>query len=335
MTAEQADAIRSGAVSRPVAPADRPAALDRGWTIHVENAHMLRGPMATVGAMLQRTLGGMPLRGNLYGSPPGSPATGVHHDAYDAVVVQFAGRKRWYVWDRTELGLPADPVLSMPWRDHDPHVGASAARTIVLEPGDVLVVRRGDPHAAVALAGGMSLHGTFMVAAPTAQDFLRHVATAAAQDESCRTVLPPPGLRVDDRTADWAAGALVGLLRWLEGADHVALVEDFLRQWVVQAPPPSDRAEADPPVEAAAGDPRLHARLGGRPFALLRSSVVVQQAERPLTPAMLHLVSRCMADPDGWHAVDREPGWSAAAAAELEDLVSSDVLAVRTGPQVP
>src|SRR4051812_36851524 len=114
-----------------------------------------------------------PVRCNVFLSPSSAhPGFSYHRDLVDAVVVQISGQKQWQVWDGPRLTGPDDVSEAEQAPDLD----------VVLSPGDVLVVRRGDWHKPLAVGHEASLHLSFGIERTTEQEFSRWLVEQAANE---------------------------------------------------------------------------------------------------------------------------------------------------------
>lgn len=134
-----------------VGRADRVLELVRsGHSLVLEQLERVVPSLGRLCARVQDELAGETCA-NVYYTPGASTCFHPHFDTQEVFVLQCAGRKRWRLWDRAvHLPLPRDgkrPVGSL----------GEPLRELVLEPGDVLYLPRGQVHAAEAL-DGPSLH---------------------------------------------------------------------------------------------------------------------------------------------------------------------------------
>ena len=98
--------------------------FDGGATIVLQGLHRFWPPLRRFCRELEDALG-HPCQVNAYLTPPGAQGLAVHHDSHDVFVLQAFGTKQWEV----------DAGEQEPW-------------DLVLEPGDVLYLPAGTPHAA-------------------------------------------------------------------------------------------------------------------------------------------------------------------------------------------
>lgn len=116
-----------------------------------------------------------------------------HFDTQQVFALQLVGRKAWRLY-RGRFAAPAERngfrSTDVPPEQKRQMMGEVEAR-IELTPGDLLYVPAGQFHEALALDEA-SLHVSFGVMQPTAQDFIESLVEALPQDPLFRTPLPHP-----------------------------------------------------------------------------------------------------------------------------------------------
>ncbi|WP_372056624.1 cupin domain-containing protein [Tistrella mobilis] len=123
--------------------------------------------LAALAAMVERHVEA-PVTINAYASFTRDGAFQIHRDGHDVLVVQITGRKRWFCHGRR-----SDPPFGGDTVDPRRDPGPPEAE-MVLAPGDLLFLPRGDYHRAeVAEAGGQSLHLTLAIQRPDGAEVLR------------------------------------------------------------------------------------------------------------------------------------------------------------------
>ncbi len=138
-----------------------------------------------------------------------------HRDGSHVLAVQISGEKEWRLYAapgqidaRSGLDVDAD-------RPTD---------AFIMEPGDVLYLPHGYPHAATA-RGGTSLHLTFTITEPTPLDLVESLLSTFA-DSSGYLLERHYRMRLEDK----ADAVIKALLYHLECVDSQALVDTALRQ---------------------------------------------------------------------------------------------------------
>ena len=142
--------------------------------------------------------------GVLFVTPAGHDGFKPHHDSTDSFVVQLAGTKRWRVWD-----TPA-PRLGLAGGDSAEDLGEPGL-SLTLQPGDVLYVPHGTPHAAAA-EDSISVHLSIGVEARPWRDHIRSVVDMLLAGDEFREV---PGLAAgnDEAVATEQLAELLAALR--------------------------------------------------------------------------------------------------------------------------
>lgn len=166
--------------------ADRAALLEAfasGWLLlfcHLGRHHAPLGEaIARCEAELQ-----LPLRANVYLSPPASQGFKLHWDTHDVLVLQIDGEKTWHIHD-SPIELPHEEQLKQL-----PALAPKAGKLaeVTLRPGDVLFLPRGYVHAAEA-RDTHSLHITVGLRSLTVGDIaLRAFRADSLGNEALRRV---------------------------------------------------------------------------------------------------------------------------------------------------
>ena len=133
-----------------------------------------------------RSLLRVPVRFNLYYSPPDDQLFPRHYDVTDMFIFQIEGRKRWQVFEpklRFPLSRHTDNNPDYP-EDEVPYID------YVLNAGDVLFVPKGHTHI-VSTANSSSLHITAAVFFPTALDYLSLLTASWPDNEDKRKPISP------------------------------------------------------------------------------------------------------------------------------------------------
>lgn len=159
------------------------ARLAEGATLVLNGVEAWSPVVARLCAVLGRRVRGSSWA-NLYLTPPRSHGFAPHTDDTDVFVLQLRGEKRWTL-HAPPTALPPLGPISKRFDDAD-----ATAETIVLRPGDLLYVPRGQAHAA-ATGEHDSMHLTVAIAPATWATVL-HAALdeLAARDERLRHAVP-------------------------------------------------------------------------------------------------------------------------------------------------
>jgi bifunctional lysine-specific demethylase and histidyl-hydroxylase NO66 len=159
-----------------------------GATLVLQGLHRTWPPIRSFADELAAQLG-HPVQVNAYVTPPENTGFAAHYDVHDVFVLQFAGRKRWRIYEPV---LPV-PLRDQPWQDRKSAVDARAAESplidCVLEAGDMLYLPRGYIHAATSL-DGISGHLTIGVHPVTRRMLADHILATLSDDVELRRSLP-------------------------------------------------------------------------------------------------------------------------------------------------
>lgn len=136
-----------------------------------------------------------PVQVNAYLSPPDEQGLDVHFDYHDVFVIQLSGSKHWTVWDRLDRSI--DPVkTAFKIAKPDPAELGDPLLEFTLQPGQILYLPRGYPHAATT-THEPSDHLTVGLIAINWMRYMRHALDLAASRGELRASLPADLLRAD------------------------------------------------------------------------------------------------------------------------------------------
>lgn len=177
-----------------VAPSSLDALVraNAGHCVQLEHAERCSPIVGDCAVSLRATNDLRRVRANLYLNPPGGGgSTAPHRDYGSVIAVQVAGRRRWRVWDQDLLECATAPTTRMRATLHaDPDVDdVPPAVDTILEPGDVIFVRGGDPHAVETVGDADSVHITFMSTAPSFVDLAYAMVDQLTDDPALRRPL--------------------------------------------------------------------------------------------------------------------------------------------------
>jgi len=193
------------------------AGLADGATLVLQGVHRVWPPVGEFARNLAADLG-HPTGANAYLTPPGDQGFRTHYDTHDVFVLQIAGTKRW----RVHRPTVEDPLPSQPGRTEEitATTDQQPVLDVVLEPGDVLYLPRGWPHAAQARRD-LTLHLTVGVFPITRYALVEALLSVAADDPALRGSLPL-GMDFTDPAAL---------------AAPLAETTSHLRDWLAEVPP--------------------------------------------------------------------------------------------------
>ena len=164
--------------------------LEQGATVVLDLAERLTGGLAAIADVLQTALGA-PVSCNIYCSWEQHRGFPSHFDTMDVFALQIEGEKIWRLYDgrfHNPVEQPGYNYSSLPRHHHDKAKG-NLLEQVVMTPGDVLYIPRGQYHDALA-SKSASLHLSFGVTEATGQDFVTMLANSLIDDPLFRAALP-------------------------------------------------------------------------------------------------------------------------------------------------
>ncbi|MEI7606647.1 MAG: cupin domain-containing protein, partial [Rhodospirillaceae bacterium] len=171
---------------RQLSPAAIHALAAQGVSLVINRIGQLVPEIQTINRMLERHLGHT-VNTNAYVSFREDSAFKAHWDDHNVLVLQLAGHKRWWLYGHPYAYPVKAPAFIGP---HFPNPGSPEVE-LVMSPGDILFVPRGDVHKAV-VEGENSLHLTIGLKPRLGHEVVAWLArTAQAEEEWLRRdVLP-------------------------------------------------------------------------------------------------------------------------------------------------
>jgi lysine-specific demethylase/histidyl-hydroxylase NO66 len=213
-----------------------------GATVVFQGLHRSHPPLVDLISELELELG-HPCQANAYLTPPGSQGFAVHSDTHDVFVLQTAGSKRW--------------ELHPPEGDEEP----------LLEPGHVMYLPTGTPHAARA-QDAVSLHITIGINQLTWRGLVeRALGSLAAEVPS--THLPAGYLDDPQVLAHQLGRHLSDIADRLRDVDPASALRQEVRRFLTSRPPRLEGALVDGLVLDAIDDDTLLRRRPGHPCVLM------------------------------------------------------------------
>ena len=213
-----------------------------GTTVVFQGLHRSFPPLIDLISQLELELG-HPCQANAYLTPPGSQGFAVHSDTHDVFVLQTAGTKQW--------------ELHPPEGDEEP----------LLEPGHVMYLPTGTPHAARA-QDTVSLHITIGINQLTWRGLLRRTLAETLAQEPDRH-LPAGYLDDPSQLSAGLADRLVALADRLRSVDAEAAARQEIRRFVTSRPPRLEGAVVDGLALEGIEDETLLRRRPGHPCVLV------------------------------------------------------------------
>lgn len=186
------------------------ALLRSGASLVANDIDTLTPALAGFAAALEHALDAK-VQANLYCSWRERQAFDSHFDTHDVYAVHIAGEKLWRLYETRADRPIAHPRFKSFGQDwHDSSKGA-VAQEVLMRPGDLLYIPRGQYHDALALSDG-TIHIAFGVTHVIGIELLDLLANMAVEDSTFRSNMPRSA---DGKAA--VAGWLADLAERLEG----------------------------------------------------------------------------------------------------------------------
>jgi hypothetical protein len=218
-----------------------------GATVVFQGLHRSFPPLVDLISRLELELG-HPCQANAYLTPPGSQGFAVHSDTHDVFVLQTAGTKQW------ELHPPPQ----------NPEQGDEAP---LLEPGHVMYLPTGTPHAARA-QDTVSLHITIGINQLTWRGLVeRSLSQLAAEVPSEH--LPAGYLEDPQALAHQLGSHLSDIADRLRAVDPATVVQQEVRRFLTSRPPRLEGALVDGLALGSITDDTVLRRRPGHPCVLV------------------------------------------------------------------
>ncbi len=154
-------------LKRVVLPDQLQRFCQEGLSIALNQVHQAVPTLTALITMLEQALPAR-IQTNLYASFGRESAFRAHYDPHDVLVLHLHGRKRWFCYGHRPDACAQSTVIP------DQHL-APVQWEVVLEPGDILYIPRGEVHRA-SVEGEASLHLTNSLLWPRGSDLLKWLA---------------------------------------------------------------------------------------------------------------------------------------------------------------
>lgn len=162
--------------------------LAKGASLVLNDIDALTPGLVSVAQVLEDTLD-TKVQANLYCSWKAHKAFLSHMDTHDVFAVHVEGRKQWLVYEgRAEHPINHPMFKGVPQEVIDKAKG-KVLMDIVMEPGDLLYIPRGQYHDALAESGG-TVHIAFGATSVIGIDIVTALIEAAVHDPLLRANLP-------------------------------------------------------------------------------------------------------------------------------------------------
>lgn len=173
----------------------------------------------------------VPMRSNVYLSPPSSRGFDLHWDTHDVIVLQISGTKRWHIYDNP-VELPHEHHLQQKSRILEQAVKMTE---VVMTPGSMLFLPRGYVHGAET-EDGHSLHITIGLRSLTIADvILGEFRRKSLLDIDMRKVV----LFDDAQDETRLAAARDAIRRVIETMDIDGALDDVHKSFIKSRQPPA------------------------------------------------------------------------------------------------
>jgi hypothetical protein len=214
-------------------------------------------------------------------------------------VIQISGEKRWRIYDPPI----SDPVWVM--KNHRYDLSESEPRLdVVLNAGDVLFLRRGDPHEVACVGDDASLHVNLRIFPTTGQSLLDWLVQEAVELPWMRRSMPY-ALDGDDSAPErvaWVGMVVRELTSWLASQDASELLDQYLNHRAASAEmpgllslptlacPPAARLAISVPITLA--HPMIRARISGKTLYALGQVIELPEDLVPVVASLLQSPGR-------------------------------------------
>ncbi|MFQ5772933.1 MAG: cupin domain-containing protein [Kiloniellaceae bacterium] len=162
--------------------------LRRGASLVLNNIETLHPGALAVAETIAGRLGAK-VSANLYCSWQERQAFDSHYDRHDVYALHVVGEKRWRLYEgRMDNPVEHAAFYNVPQAECD-RLKGRVAEEVVMRPGDLLYLPRGQFHDALA-SSEASIHLTFGCSEPTGLDWLTRFWERAVHDPRFRADLP-------------------------------------------------------------------------------------------------------------------------------------------------
>lgn len=211
-----------GQVLRPV-PEKVMAQVAKGATLILNDIDQLTPGLRAAAGAIERALGAK-VQANLYFSSQPKQGFAAHFDQHDVFAIHVAGRKTWHVYDGRFEHPIAHPAFRSLGRDYHEEKKGRRLDDVVLTPGDLLYLPRGQYHDAIAHEGG-AIHIAFGAVYPIGLDALGYLYERMVMEPLARADLPQDEAALGERLR--ALGRRV--------AEVLAQPQTLAQVWATQA----------------------------------------------------------------------------------------------------
>jgi hypothetical protein len=204
------------------------ALLRQGASLVTNDIDSLTPVLSGVANAMENRLAGK-VQSNLYCSWKQHQAFGSHFDTHDVFAIHVAGEKLWNIYE-TRMDDPiAHPKFKTYGQDwHDRNRGA-IAQQVLMKPGDLLYLPRGQYHDAMATSDG-TIHIAFGVTHVIGLDVLDMVQATLVEDVEFRRNMPLPE-EGEEAVAAWLEKLGDRVAELLRSPEATSGMVDFQREF--------------------------------------------------------------------------------------------------------
>jgi hypothetical protein len=180
---------RSGQTALLLSAAKLEPLLERGATVILDTMESLSSEVRELANAMQSALGGTVIC-NAYCSFAAHAGFVSHFDSTDVFALQISGSKRWRIYEGRAVEPVQRPGHAFSSFSHEHHENAKSKvlAEVMMTPGDVLYLPRGQYHDALA-ASDASLHLSFGITRATGEDFVGVLVDSLVDDPLFRREL--------------------------------------------------------------------------------------------------------------------------------------------------
>ncbi len=194
--------------------------LQRGASLVANDIDTLTPALRGVAGALEGALCGK-AQANLYCSWEEHQAFGSHFDTHDVYAMHVAGEKLWRIYEtRAEAPIAHPQFKSYGQEWHDANRG-KIAQEILMRPGDLLYIPRGQYHDAIATSDG-TIHIAFGLTHVIGMDVIDLFAGMAVNDPLFRRNMPRHS--DDEAAGEWLAALGDRMAAYARTPDAVAAI---------------------------------------------------------------------------------------------------------------
>jgi len=202
--------------------------LKRGASLVANDIDSLTPALRGVASALEGALCGK-AQANLYCSWKEHQAFGTHFDTHDVYAFHIAGEKLWRLYEtRAEAPIAHPRFKSYGQEWHDAHRG-KIAHEILMRPGDLLYLPRGQYHDAIATSDG-TIHVAFGVTHVIGMDAIDLFAEMAVNDPLFRRNMPQRP-NAGTTTEEWLAALADRIAAYARTPDAVTAIRRFQEEF--------------------------------------------------------------------------------------------------------